>query len=98
MRGCRPSRGRRSGPGSPGWTDRWKGGQALLGVAAVFFEMPRDQGIDRRTVVGVEIAAGDEVVGQAGRLSQRPGLEASDELDLVDQAVLEGEDTEKQVM
>ena len=55
------------------------GGQALLGAAAVLLEVPRDQGLDRGAVVGVEIAAGDEVVGQAATF-EGPGLEGGDEL------------------
>ena len=47
--------------------------------------------------VGVEVAAGDEVVGQGPGLVAGPGLEGGDELGLVDQAVLQGEQAEEQV-
>ena len=47
--------------------------------------------------VGVEVAAGDEVVGQRPGLVAGPGLEGGDELVLVDQAVLQGEQAEEQV-
>ena len=47
--------------------------------------------------VGVEVAAVDEVVGQRPALVAGPGVEGGDELALVDQAVLEGEQAEEQV-
>ena len=73
-------------------------GQALLGAAAVLLEVQADQGLDGGSlVVGVEVAAGDQVLGQRPGLVERPGLEGGDELGLVDQAVLEGEQTEEQV-
>ena len=73
------------------------GGQALLGVAAVLLQVQGDQGLEHGTLLGVEVAAGDEVVGQRPGLVAGPGLEGGDELDLVDQAVLEGEQAEEQV-
>ena len=79
--------------GGPAGRER---GEALLGVA-VLLEVPRDEGLDGGAVVGVEVAAGDEVVGQGSRLVAGPGLEGGDELDLVDQAVLQGEQAEEQV-
>ena len=56
----------------------------------------RRQGLDRPPVVGVEVAAGD-AGGRPGivDLSQRPGLEGGDELDLVDHAVLKREQSEE---
>ena len=62
-----------------------------------FFEVQRDQGLDDGALVGVEVAAGDEVVGQGPGLVAGPGLEGGDELALVDQAVLEGEQAEEEV-
>ena len=59
--------------------------------------MQGDQGLDRGTLLGVEVAAGDEVVGQGPGLVAGPGLEGGDELALVDQAVLQGEQAEEQV-
>jgi hypothetical protein len=43
------------------------------------------------TGVGVEVAAADEVVGQGAGLVERPGLEGGHELPLVDQPVLQRE-------
>ena len=51
----------------------------------------------QRRCVGVEVAAGGEVVGQGPGLVAGPGVEGGDELALVDQAVLEGEQAEEQV-
>ena len=73
------------------------GGQALLGVAAVLLEVQGDQGLDAGALRGVEVAAGDEVVGQGPGLVAGPGLEGGDELGLVDQAVLQGEQAEEEV-
>jgi hypothetical protein len=55
------------------------------------------QGIDRRSVVGIEVTAVDEVVGQGAGLLECPGLEGGHELDLIDQAVLQREQAEEQV-
>ena len=73
------------------------GRQALFDVAAVLLEVPRDQRLDRSRLLGVEVAAGDEVLGQGPGLVAGPGLEGGDELALVDQAVLQGEQAEEQV-
>jgi hypothetical protein len=42
-------------------------------------------------------AATDEVVGQGATLVERPGLEGGDELALVNQAVLQGQQAEEEV-
>ena len=47
--------------------------------------------------IGVQVAAGDEVVGQGAGLVAGPGLEGGDELGLVDQAVLQREQAEEEV-
>jgi hypothetical protein len=60
--------------------------------------MPRDQGLDRRAILGIEIATGDEMLGQRPRPVARPGQEGGDELALVDQAVLQGDQAEQQVV
>ena len=58
----------------------------------------RGQRLERRRAgVGVEVAAGDEVVGQAPGLVEGPGLEGGDELALVDQAVLKREQSEEEM-
>ena len=62
-----------------------EGGQALLGVAAVLLQVQGDQASTPAALVGVEVAAGDEVLGQRPRLVAGPGLEGGDELVLVDQ-------------
>ena len=73
------------------------GGEALLGVAAVLLQVQPDHGLDAGALVGVEVAAGGEVLGQGPGLVAGPGLEGGDELALVDQAVLQGEQAEEQV-
>jgi hypothetical protein len=73
-----------------------KGGQALLGVA-VLLEVQTDHGLDARPLVGVEVAAGGEVLGQGPGLVAGPSLEGGDEVALVDQADLEGDQAEEQV-
>ena len=50
-----------------------------------------DEALQQGTLLGVEVAAGDEVLGQAPGLVACPGLEGPDELDLVDQAILQRE-------
>ena len=47
------------------------------------------QGIDRGSVVGIEVSATDEVVGQGAGLVAGPGAEGGNELVLIDQAILE---------
>ena len=93
----RRCRGRRAGQALAGGAAGGEGGQALLGVAAVLLEVRGDQGLDGGPLVGVEVAAGDQVVGQRPGLVAGPGLEGGDELGLVDQAVLQGEQAEEQV-
>ena len=63
----------------------------------MLLEVQRDQRLDGGALLGVEVAAGDEVVGQGPGLVAGPGLEGGDELALVDQAVLQGEQAEEQV-
>ena len=71
-------------------------GEASLG-AAVLFQVPGHQRLDDSPVVGVEIAHGDEVLGQRPALFERPGLEGPDEPGLVNQAILQSEQTEEEI-
>ncbi len=71
-------------------------GQAVLHVA-VLLEVQRDDRFEAGAGVGVEVTPGDELVGQAPGLVAGPGLEGGDELDLVDQAVLEREQSEQEM-
>ncbi len=73
------------------------GGQALLSRAAVLLDMPLDKGLDGGSVLGVEVAAGGEVVRHGARLIASPGAEGGDESVLIDQTVLEREESEKEV-
>jgi hypothetical protein len=73
------------------------GGQALLGVAAVLLEVLGGQRLDQAALLGVEMAEGLEVVVQGPGLVAGPGVEGGDELGLVDQADLEGQQAEEEV-
>ena len=76
---------------------RGDGGEAPLGAAAVLLQVPGHQRLDGGPVVGVKMAHGDEVLGQRPALLERPGLEGPDEPGLVDQAILQGEQTEEEI-
>jgi hypothetical protein len=71
-------------------------GEAPLQVA-VLLEIASHQGRDGESIVGIEVAAAEEVVGQGAGLVERRGLEGGHELDLVNQAVLQSEQAEEQV-
>jgi hypothetical protein len=72
-------------------------GETPLHFASVLLDVAGHEGVDRQSVVGIEVAAVDEVVGQVADLVQGPGLEGGHELDLVDQPVLEGERAKQEV-
>ena len=55
------------------------------------------QGLDGRTLGGIEVAQGHQVVGQGSRLVAGPGVERGDELLLPDQPRLEGQQAEEEV-
>ena len=63
-------------------------GEALLRPAAVPFEMTRNQGLNRPSIVRVQVSTVEQVFGQGPRLVARPGVECGDELGLLDQTVL----------
>jgi hypothetical protein len=64
-------------------------GQAPLHVAPVLLDVACHEGLDRGSVVGIEVAAVDEVIGQGAGLLERPGLEGGDELGLVTERCIE---------
>ena len=72
-------------------------GEAFLHVAAVRFQVNRGQPLQQRPLGGGEVAAGFQVVGQAPGLVERPGLEGGHELALVDEPVLEREQSEEEM-
>ena len=74
------------------------GGQAPGRVAAVRLDVQGGQGLDGRPLGGIEVPQGDEVVGQGPRLVAGPGVERGDELLLVDQPGLEGQQAEEKVI
>ncbi len=68
----------------------WDPGEAALHVAAVFVDMQTDHRLDPGTLLKVEVAEGNEVLGQRPSLVTGPGLKRGDRLNLIDQAVLQG--------
>ena len=72
-------------------------GQALLDVAVVCFQVGTGQHFEQRPLGAGQIAAGFQVVGQASRLVESPGLEGGHELALVDDSVLKCEQSEEQM-
>jgi hypothetical protein len=57
-----------------------------------------DQSLEQAALDGIQVAPRDKVVGQAVGLFQGPGLEGGDQLGLVDQADLKGEQSEQQIL
>ena len=53
--------------------------------------------LDRGPSIGVQVAAVDQVFGHRAALVATPGPEGGDELGLIDQAVLEREQSEEEV-
>ncbi len=51
-----------------------------LHVAAVLLDVACHEGVDGGSVVGIEVAPADEVVGQGAGLVEGPGLEGGHEL------------------
>jgi hypothetical protein len=73
------------------------GCEALLHVASVGFQMNLDESFEQAAPGPGQVAAGFQVVGQAPGLLERPRLERRDELTLVDDAVLQREQSEEQI-
>ena len=71
-------------------------GEALL-HAAVGVDVHGRQGLDGGPLGSVEVPQPDEMVGQSAGLVAGPGVERSDELRLLDQPVLQGEQAEEEV-
>ena len=76
---------------------RAQGGEAPLGTSVVGLQVDRGDRLDSRALPLAEMAQGDEVIGQRLVLIGGPGPHAVGELGLVDQVVLEGEQSEEQV-
>jgi hypothetical protein len=63
----------------------------------VLLEVVCHQDIDNGPVVGIEVTATDKVVGEGAQLVERPRLERACELALVNEPVLQRQQTEEQV-
>jgi hypothetical protein len=74
-----------------------EGGEALLGGLAAIVQVQPEHGSDSGALMSVEVAAGGEMLGRGPGLVARPVLEGGDELDLIDDAVLEGERPKEEV-
>ncbi len=74
-----------------------QGGEALAGVAAEGLDMQAGDGIDGGATRGIEVSEVDEVVGQRPALVASPGGEGRKQRPLVDQADLQGQQTEEEV-
>src|SRR5262249_18424894 len=72
-------------------------GQALLELAPMLLQMQRHHRFHPGALVGVKIAARDQVIGQGLAPGTGPCLKRGDKLTLVDQAVLKCQQAEKQV-
>src|SRR5271166_2224299 len=69
----------------------------MFGVPAMLLEVPRNESLDRNSVVAVEVTAGNEMIGHRPGLVAGPGLKGGDELALIDQAVLQCKQAEEKV-
>jgi hypothetical protein len=72
-------------------------GEALLDIAVVLGDVDRGQRLDRRSLGRIEVTERDEVIGDRSRLVAGPRVEADEQRRLVDQAGLQGEQSEQQV-
>ncbi len=72
-------------------------GQALLGAAAVFLRVEPYHCLDHIALVGVQVAAVDQVLRELPALAATPSPERGDELILIDQAVLEGKQSKEKI-
>ena len=77
--------------------DGWNGGQGERGVAAVAINVQSGQAFQQRAMRPVEEAERDKMIGQWPLFVASPRLERPDELDLVDQSVLEREQSEEEM-
>jgi hypothetical protein len=71
--------------------------QAFLEIVAMLLNVPRDEEFHGGPITGAEVPSADEMIGHRPGLVVRPGLKGSDELPLVDQAVLKREHPEEKV-
>ncbi len=73
------------------------GRQALFHVTSMPFEVPRRQGLDGGAVIVVEVTAYGQMVGQTQRPFERPGPERGQKLILVDDPILEREQSKEEM-
>ena len=80
-----------------GAIDAARDGKAPGGVAAKGLKMHTGDGFDSGPARGVEVAEVDEVVGQGSAFVACPGGEGREQRALVDEAGLEGEQSEEEI-
>ncbi len=71
--------------------------EALLKVAVVGLKMCRHQPVQKLASGAAQVAAGFEMIGQPASFVERPGLKGGDKLNLIDESVLKGEQSEQQM-
>jgi len=86
-----------AGEALAGRTGNGDRGQALRGIAPVPGEVGSSQALQEWSLRRVKVAQDDEVLGQGPGLVAGPSVERCDQLRLVDQAVLEREQSEEKV-
>ena len=75
-----------------------EGREAPLGVARVLLQVERNHRLDAGALVGVQVAAVAEVLGQWPAPATRPCLKRRDKLGLINQAVLQGKNPKQQIV
>ena len=73
------------------------GCEALIQIAAVLPQMQGDHRLDPGPLLGVEVAQRDEMLAQGAGLVARPGLDGGNEPRLVDQPVLQRQESEEEI-
>jgi hypothetical protein len=71
--------------------------QAFLDVVAVLLHMPCDEKVHGSPIIGAQIPTLNQMIGHGAGLVVGPRLKGSDELPLVNQAILQREHREEQV-
>ena len=63
----------------------------------MLFDVKADHGLDHASLAGIEVAAIAEMFGQRLAFGASPGFKGGDELVLVDQTVLQGNQSEEKL-